>query len=330
MMSHNVHTSQKICWGLIGCGDIAEKRVAPAFLELNSCELIAVNRADYDRAESFAQGFGAAKWYRHYEQLIADPEIDAVYIATPVNLHAEQTIAAAEAGKHVLCEKPMAMNVAECDWMIATGNSAGVKLGIAYYRHFYPVVLRAKELVDSGMIGEVMLAQINAFEWFNLKEGDPSYWRMVKEQAGGGPMFDFGCHRLEVLLHILGPIRTLKGLHGNVLFDRNMEDTTVTCYQFERGTLGTISVSHGAFEPQDTLDIFGSKGSIHIAVLNQGDLTLSISGHITNESHPPHHNLHLPLIEDFTESILNDREPKVSGHTGREVARLEEVLYSAR
>ncbi|MFC1483433.1 Gfo/Idh/MocA family protein [Candidatus Neomarinimicrobiota bacterium] len=327
MMSHNVRTSQKIRWGLIGCGDIAEKRVAPAFVELNSCDLIAVNRADYDQAESFAQDFGATKWYRHHEQLIADPEIDAVYIATPVHVHAEQTIAAAEAGKHVLCEKPMAMNVAECDRMITTCNSAGIKLGIAYYRHFYPVVLRAKELVDDGEIGEVILAQVNAFEWFNLKEGDPSYWRMVKDQAGGGPMFDFGCHRLEVLLHILGSISTLNGLHGNVLYDRKMEDTTVTCFQFERRTLGTICITHGAFEPQDTLDIFGSKGSIHIPVLNQGDLIFVKAGNTGSETHPPHHNFHLPLIEDFTQSILNDREPKVPGKTGREVAKLEEVLY---
>jgi predicted dehydrogenase len=107
-----------------------------------------------------------------------------------------------------------------------------------------------------------------------------------------------------------------------------MEDTTVTCFQFERGTLGTICVTHGAFEPQDTLDIFGSKGSIHISVLNQGDLTKFIDGVTSSESHPPHHNFHLPLIEDFTQSILNDQEFKIPGKTGREVAKLEEALYS--
>jgi predicted dehydrogenase len=224
----------------------------------------------------------------------------------------------------------MAMNVAECDHMIEACKKAGILLGIAYYRHLYPVVLRTRELIDRGDIGEVIIAQINAFEWFNLEKGDPSYWRMIKEEAGGGPMFDFGCHRLEVLLHLLGPIHTINGLHGNVLFDREMEDTTVASFQFERRTFGTISVSHGAIEPQDTLDIYGSQGSIHIPVLNRGDLTLSISGRTKKESHPPHPNLHLPLIEDFTESILYGREPKVSGQIGREVARLEEILYAVR
>src|SRR4051812_45450535 len=102
-------------WGLIGAGDIARRRVAPAFLDLPSCELLAVSRARSELAESFAREFGAPRWYAHWQELLHDKEIDAVYIATPVHLHAAQAIAAAEAGKHVLCEKPMAMNVAECE-----------------------------------------------------------------------------------------------------------------------------------------------------------------------------------------------------------------------
>src|SRR6267143_5479105 len=106
-------------WGLIGCGDIAQKRVAPAIRDSPSSELIAVNRAQSERAAAFAKQFGARRWYLDWKKLLRDEEVEAVYIATPVHLHAEQTIAAAEAGKHVLCEKPMAMNVRECDAMIA-------------------------------------------------------------------------------------------------------------------------------------------------------------------------------------------------------------------
>ena len=110
---------RKLTWGLIGCGDIARKRVAPALRDLPNCDFAAVNRARFELAESFAKEFGARKWYRTWEELINDNEIDAVYVATPVNLHITQAIAAAEAGKHVLCEKPIGMNVSECDRMIA-------------------------------------------------------------------------------------------------------------------------------------------------------------------------------------------------------------------
>src|SRR5947209_7586607 len=125
---------KKLRWGLIGCGDIARKRAAPALVDLPACELVAVSRANFDKAESFAREFGAKRWYKDWQELVADEEVDAVYIATPVYLHAEQTVASAEAGKHVLCEKPMAMSTLECDLMIAACEANHVRLGVAYYR----------------------------------------------------------------------------------------------------------------------------------------------------------------------------------------------------
>ena len=134
-------------WGLIGAGDIARKRIAPALRDLPNCEFVSVSRSRSELAEEFANEFGARKWFADWRELVSDPEIDAVYIATPVYLHAEQTIAAADAGKHVLCEKPMALSVKECDEMIAACRSNDVKLGIAYYRRFYPVIKRVKEII---------------------------------------------------------------------------------------------------------------------------------------------------------------------------------------
>lgn len=177
---------KQLGWGLIGCGDIARKRVAPAMRDSSLCELIAVNRAQSDLAAEFAKEFGARRWYLDWKKLLHDAEIDAVYIATPVHLHAEQTIAAAEAGKHVLCEKPMAMNVRECDQMIAACRRHDVKLGVAYYRHFYPVVERIKAIIKSGEIGTPVLVEINAFEQFNPEAGHPRSWLLKKDLAGGG------------------------------------------------------------------------------------------------------------------------------------------------
>src|SRR5215216_97859 len=132
-------------WGLIGAGDIARKRIAPALRDLPNCNFVSVSRSRSELAAEFAKEFGAGKWFADWRELIQDAEIETVYLATPVYLHAEQTIAAAEAGKHILCEKPMAMDTAECDRMIAACRASGVTLGIAYYRRFYPVVMRVRQ-----------------------------------------------------------------------------------------------------------------------------------------------------------------------------------------
>ena len=314
-------------WGLIGCGDIARKRIAPALREAKSGELIAVSRRQSELAESFADEFGAKRWYASWQDLLKDAEITAVYIATPVNLHAEQTIAAAEAGKHVLCEKPMAMDPRECDEMIAACRANSVKLGIAYYRHFYPVVVRIKEIIKTGAIGIPVLAQINAFEQFNPGPGDPRAWLLRPEQSGGGPMFDFGCHRIEVLANILGPIKRVKSMMANVVFAREVEDTATALFQFENGSCATLSVTHAAREPHDSLDIYGDRGSIHIVSLNQGNITISSHDDERAETHPPDPNLHAPLIDDFVMAVTNNREPAVDGETGRMVATIEAQIY---
>ena len=315
-------------WGLLGAGDIARKRIAPALRDLPSCRLIAVNRACAALAAEFAEEFGAEKWFADWEDLLADDEIEAVYIATPVFLHAAQTVKAAEAGKHVLCEKPMALNAAEGDRMIAACRANNVRLGVAYYRRFYPVIRRTKQLIEAGEIGRPAVAQINAFEFFDPGPAHPRHWLLEKEKSGGGPMMDFGCHRLEVLMNLFGEVRALKSIVSNAVFKREVEDTAAVLFQFESGTCANLTVTHAACEPQDTLDIFGTHGSIHIPVLNGAELKLRIGSEEKTELHPPHSNFHLPLIEDFTQAVLNDREPVITGETGRQISLLEEEIYN--
>lgn len=319
---------KKLGWGLIGCGDIAQRRVAPALRDLPSCELIAVNRAQSELAPAFAKEFGARRWYLDWKKLLIDEDIDAVYIATPVHLHAEQAVAAAEAGKHVLCEKPLAMNVRECDQMIDACRAHQVKLGVAYYRHFYPVVERIKAILKSGEIGTPVLAQINAFERFDPAADHPRSWLLKKDIAGGGPMFDFGCHRIEVLTNIFGAITEVKAMTANAVFDREVEDTATALFRFERGACAVLSISHAAAEPKDSLRIFGSVGSIRVSTLNQGKMRVTGRLGERYEVHAPHKNLHEPLIEDFVKAVLTDREPGVSGEIGRDVARIEEAIYA--
>ena len=318
---------RKLRWGLIGCGDIARKRVAPALRDLSNCDLIAVNRANFEQAEFFAKQFGASKWYATWQQLLADDEIEAVYVATPVDLHAVQAIAAAEAGKHLLCEKPMALNVAECDRMIAACEANKVKLGVAYYRHFYPVIGRIKEILKSGEIGKPVIAQINAFESFDPEPSHPRRWLLERERSGGGPMFDFGCHRIEVLMNLFGSIKDTRSLMGNVLYSREVEDTALVTFRFETGLQAVLSVSHAVSLPADTLNIYGTTGSINISALNEGNIAVKNQDGERNETHPPAGNLHQPLIDDFVQAVFGNREPQVNGRQGREVAKVEAEIY---
>ena len=316
-------------WGLIGCGDIAGKRVAPALRDLDNCRLIAVSRARYDLAEQFARQFAAPRWYRDWRDLLRDEEIHAVYIATPPNLHAEQTIAAAEAGKHVICEKPMALDARECRRMIAACRTAGVRLSIAYYRHFYPVVGRIKQIVEAGEIGKVVFAEIRAFENFRPEADDPRSWMTRKRQGGGGPVMDFGCHRIEVLLNILGTVSRVWGSNGRLVTDWDVEDTSVSILEFQTEARGMLAVSRAVEQPQDTLDIYGSAGSIHVPVLNSGSITVVTPDGKRREDHPPHKNLHLPYIQAVAEAFMENREPPVPGETGLRVAEIIEEIYSS-
>src|SRR5689334_18222626 len=314
-------------WGLIGAGDIARQRVAPAMRESTGSTLVAVSRARSGLAAAAAAEFGAERWYARWQDLVADRGIDGVYVATTVDVHAEQTIAAAESGKHVLCEKPMAMTAAECDRMIAACRASGVTLGVAYYRRFYPAVQRVKALIDAGEIGAPVVAQMNAFEWFDPDVDHPRAWLLDPARAGGGPMMDFGCHRLEVLVNLFGSVRRTAAVIGNVVFDRDVEDTAAVLLQFESGPVATVTVTHAAGDRQDTLDLFGTRGSIRCDNLNAGRLRIRTADGERVESHPPAANVHLPLIEEFVEAVGANRAPAVDGAIGREIAAIEDQIY---
>ncbi len=289
--------------------------------------LVSVNRADLSKVKNFAREFGIKKWTAKWKELVIDKDINSVYVATPVYLHAEQTIAAAEAGKHVLCEKPMALNASECKKMIDVCNANGVKLGIAYYRHLFPPVIRIKEIIESGEIGQTVHIHANNFENFNLPPGAPRYWFLQKELAGGGPMMDMGSHRIEIFTHLMGPVESTVSFLNNIVYKREVEDTATAHFIFKSGATGVLVSSHGAFEPQDTLEIFGSKGSVHIPVLDEGMMVIKTNKGTRTENHPNHKNFHQPLIDNFVQSVMEDHQPVITGKMGMEISLLLDKIY---
>ena len=313
-------------WGVIGAGDIVRRRVAPALCESPSCDFVAVSRSRAGLADA-ALAMGAKRFHPDWRTLVQSEDVQCVYVATPVHLHAQQTIAAAEAGKHVLCEKPMAMTADECDRMLAATRANGVRLGVAYYRRFYPAVRRIKAVVESGEIGLPVVAQMNAFEWFDPGPDHPRRWLLTRAIAGGGPMMDFGCHRLEVLLYLFGSVGRAAALATNVIFDREVEDTAAVLMAFDGGPCASLVVTHAVAERQDTLHLFGTRGSIRCDDLNRGELTIRADGRERVETHPPAANVHVPLIDDFASAVMDGREPEVDGEMGRAVASIEDFIY---
>ncbi len=317
----------KVGWGLSGCGDISEKRVAPAIKDSGLCRFVGVTRKNYKKAEDFAQRHKAEKWYRDFNGMVDDEEIEAVYIATPVYLHMPQTIAAAEAGKHVLCEKPMALNSRDCRSMIDACRANGVKLGVAYYRRFYPAVLKIKELIDNGSIGKPIVISAYAHEFWD--RNDPNDWRIVPELAGGGPLMDFGSHRLDIFYFLMGEVERIAGLTGTLFFKRDVEDTATLVIKFTNGAHGILNVSHAVLKPADTFTVMGTEGTVDTPVLNSGILTITRGDTVETLKLPPAENLHKPLIDDFSQAVLENREPLVTGETGYYTSRIMERAYKS-
>jgi predicted dehydrogenase len=302
--------------------------VAAALGSADGSALETVARQRADLAAEFAARHGARRWHADWRDVVTHHDVDAVYIATPVDLHAEQAVAAAEAGKHVLCEKPMALTPADCERMIAAARAHGVRLGVAYYRHHYPIVARLRDLVASGELGQPVAAVVQTYETFDPPPDHPRAWLLKKARAGGGPMFDFGCHRIEVLLDLFGPIRTVDGFHANVRFrNREVEDTCTAHLGFVSGAQATLIVSHAALEPRDSFEIVGTKGSAHVEALTKGRLRIVTEEGVREERHLSPPNLHQPLVEDFIDAIREEREPVVTGEIGLAVARVVDAIY---
>jgi predicted dehydrogenase len=317
---------EKIRWGLVGCGDIANKRVAPALKSAQGSQLRACLRKNPDLLHEFQLRHQIPKATMDYSELLDDPEIDAVYIATPVYLHCSQTIKAAEKGKHVLCEKPMAMDSQECRRMIEACRNHGVKLGIAYYRRFYPIVLKIKELLEDGRIGDPILVRTTLVEHTDVGLEALASWRFIPDQGGGGLLMDMASHRLDLLAMLFGCPLSVSAVTDRRVFRIAVEDTGSLLIRFASGVHALAFASHCGRFPLDDFEVFGTKGQLKVSPLNGSELQV-----VTDRSEtfylPKSENVHLPLIEDFNHALFENRDPRVTGEEGMRASLILEAAY---
>jgi predicted dehydrogenase len=318
-----------IRWGILGCGDIVRKRVARAIQDQPDCALLAVCRRDADKLREFQRTYGVERGYPHDAELLADPDLDAVYIATPVCLHLPQTLAAAAAGKHVLVEKPMARTTAECDRMIAVCQERGVRLGVAYYRRFYPLVARLKELLTAGEIGRPLSVSAITATPLDMTPGAEGYWRVLPDESGGGALMDIGSHRLDLMLDLFGDIQDVQACCDTLTGPHPAEDCASLLLRFRNGMQGTLQCFFGTPANADDFTILGTKGRLSASPLNGSQLLVDLGKTQRVETLPPPANLHAPLIADFTAALREVRPPLVDGNAGRRVNEIMERAYRA-
>jgi len=295
-------------WGFIGCGEVTEKKSGPAFNEVSGSKVAAVMSRNKEKARSYANRHNIRKWYTDPQELIDDPDVNAIYIATPPSSHATFAIMAMRAGKPVYVEKPLASNYDDCARINRISEQTGVPCFVAYYRRYLPYFNRVKEIIDSGTIGCVTNVQVR----FSCPPRDLDYnsgqslpWRLQPDIAGGGYFYDLAPHQLDILQELFGIITEANGMCANRGGLYPAEDSISACFKFESGIPGSGSwcfVGHKSAK-EDRIVVIGDKGSLGFSVYNYDPILIVTSEGTTSVTvaNPPY--VQLPIIKSVIEDL---------------------------
>lgn len=294
-------------WGFIGCGEVTEKKSGPAFNMVEGSTVVAVMSRTKEKARSYAERHHIPKWYTDPQELIDDPDVNAIYIATPPSTHATFAIMSMKSGKPCYVEKPLSSNYEECARINRISEKTGVPCFVAYYRRYLPYFQKVKELIDKGTIGTVINVQIR----FAVPPRDLDYnrtnlpWRVQPDIAGGGYFYDLAPHQIDLLQCIFGPIIEAKGYCANRGGLYETEDTVSACFRFQGGLPGSGSWCFVAHESakEDRIEIIGNKGQICFSVFTYEPIALHTEAGRQEivVPNPPH--VQLPLIKLVVEHL---------------------------
>lgn len=319
--------TKKNGWGLVGTGRIADDRILPGINAFSGNTLVGVVSRDQGRAEAFAKKFGAQHAYTRYEDLLRNPDVTVVAIHTPNSMHADQAVAAARAGKHVFCDKPMATSVEDAERIVAACDQAGVKLGMNFHNRFMPCFIDTRRIIESGEIGDLQLAQFEVSPGAR-PGGRMSTWRVDPAIAGLGTTMSIGVHIFDILRYLLSAeVETVSSL-----FDTPrgvMEETNLSTLRFTNGVLAQVNVNEKAPDPHNDFVIYGTRGRI----TGRG-LTRSRSGGVlevlaegkTRKAEYPATDAHAASVAAFSKMLLEDGEPSPSGIDGLRSVQLTDAM----
>ena len=299
---------KQINWGFIGCGEVTEKKSGPAFNEVEGSQVVAVMSRSENKARSYAERHHIRKWYTDAQELIDDPDVNAIYIATPPSSHATFAIMAMRAGKPVYVEKPLAASYNDCIRINRISEQTGVPCFVAYYRRYLPYFQKVKEIIENGTIGKVINVQLR----FSVPPRDLDYknekelpWRLQPDIAGGGYFYDLAPHQIDLLQNIFGVITRAHGYPANRAHLYKAEDTVSACFFFENGVTGSGSwcfVGHESAK-EDRIEVIGDKGSLSFSVFTYEPIVLITSEGKQSITVPNPSYVQLPMIKHVIEHL---------------------------
>jgi 1,5-anhydro-D-fructose reductase (1,5-anhydro-D-mannitol-forming) len=289
-------------WIVVGVGDIATKAVIPAIEAEERSALYGVVSRDLRKADAYP---GVKAW-ETLDEALAEGRFDVVYVASPVFLHAPQTIAALRAGKHVVCEKPVAMDFAEASSMVEEAERTGKLFGVAYYRRGYPKLQRAKELIAAGVIGKPLFVEAEFHGWLESEERG---WLRDPKFSGGGPLYDVGSHRIDACNYLFGKPERALGMRSNALHELKVEDSATMVIGYAGGVHAVVDARWNSHVARDEFRVVGSEGALELMPLN-GPLLTWPGG---EEELPTETLRHLPVIRNFVDAMEGGVELMCSG-----------------
>ena len=318
-------------WGIVSTGRAADVLVGPAINEAEDSKIVAVYSRDQEKADAYAAKHGAAHAYSSYDDLLGDPDVDVVYIASPNSLHYEQVVAAAKAGKHIYCDKPLAMNAEEARKAVAAAKDAGVRLGVNFQTRHYAANQEAARLIRDGVIGDVTLMEIASCAGNNPLKG----WRTDPGLAGMGAVNNVAVHPLDLACYLAGSEVTEVVALTNVGRSDELETLPLVLLRFESGAMAYINGNQAVPNPRADMEVYGSEGRISgRSTTRPGmDGELLVKKNDGEEKSIPFDTKDgfKRAITAFNQAIINDTEPNPSGEDGlRSVELVEAITRSAR
>ena len=302
-------------WGIAGCGDVTEIKSGPALQKARGSSLVAVMRRDRAKAEDYARRHGVARAYDRVPDLIADPDVDAVYVATPPSSHLAIALEVAAAGKPCLVEKPMAMSHAECARMVEAFAAARVPLWVAYYRRALPRFVEIRRRLDAGAIGTLTSVHVQITD--RLASGATlANWRFDPTVAGAGLFYDLGSHAVDLLDFLVAPIAEAQAAVGRTGGACPVEDLVAASFAFSSGIAGTGIFNFNADRKSDWISFTGTAGAIVTPIFADGDVLIETAQgrEVIAARNPPH--VHQPLVQTIVDELSGRGRCESTGETG--------------
>lgn len=321
---------KEILWGIIGCGDVTEVKSGPALQQVAGSKLVAVMRRNGKLAEDYARRHKVEKWYDNANALINDPDINAVYIATPPSSHKEYTLAVARAGKMVYVEKPMALNYTECLDMINECEKCNVPLFVAYYRRALPRFLKVESLIDEGIIGNIRFINSILYKTPQQVDMDGIYhWRVDPEIAGGGYFYDLAPHSIDIFQYYFGEVKIAKGYYSNQMKLYKAEDMVSCLLIFDNDIHAICAWNFNAYENLDRIEITGDKGMIAFSMFDNDPILLETGDgrQEFNIDNPVH--IQQPLIHTIVDKMNGTGKCPSTGYSGSKTNWIMDKIFES-